>query len=101
MLIVLKDQLCQSSPDSDLLGLFGSKAKSFIQQLWTLEIDWSERLPEKEASELKEFAGGMLCASPSTALASSSATCLASSSALPPQFYVLLPVFQLPPRPRV
>ncbi|GFS56542.1 integrase catalytic domain-containing protein [Trichonephila clavipes] len=26
-----------------------------MQQLWTLQIDWSERLPEKEASEWKEF----------------------------------------------
>ncbi|GFS66878.1 integrase catalytic domain-containing protein [Trichonephila clavipes] len=26
-----------------------------MQQLWTLQIDWSERFPEKEASEWKEF----------------------------------------------
>ncbi|GFY06038.1 integrase_H2C2 domain-containing protein [Trichonephila clavipes] len=26
-----------------------------MQQLWTLQIDWTERLPEKEASEWKEF----------------------------------------------
>ncbi|GFX88857.1 integrase catalytic domain-containing protein [Trichonephila clavipes] len=42
----------------DPLGLLGSvitKAKIFMQQLWTLQIDWSERLPEKEASEWKEF----------------------------------------------
>ncbi|GFW53903.1 integrase catalytic domain-containing protein [Trichonephila clavipes] len=34
---------------------FNFKAKIFTQQLWTLQIDWSERLPEKEASEWKEF----------------------------------------------
>ncbi|GFW33015.1 integrase catalytic domain-containing protein [Trichonephila clavipes] len=42
----------------DPLGLLGpviTKAKIFMQQLWTLQIDWSERLPEKEASEWKEF----------------------------------------------
>ncbi|GFS87221.1 integrase_H2C2 domain-containing protein [Trichonephila clavipes] len=29
--------------------------KSSCSNLWTLQIDWSERLPEKEASEWKEF----------------------------------------------
>lgn len=42
----------------DPLGLLGpviTKAKIFMQRLWLLKIDWSEKLPEKEACEWREF----------------------------------------------
>lgn len=42
----------------DPLGLLGpviTRAKIFMQQLWLLKIDWSERLPAKEAGEWQEF----------------------------------------------
>ncbi|GBN07343.1 hypothetical protein AVEN_96605-1 [Araneus ventricosus] len=47
----------------DPLGLLGpviTKAKIFMQQLWLLKIDWSERLPEKEACEWQEFVKSLM-----------------------------------------
>ncbi|GBN92162.1 hypothetical protein AVEN_222192-1 [Araneus ventricosus] len=47
----------------DPLGLLGpmvTKAKIFMQQLWLLKIDWSERLPAKEACEWQEFVKSLM-----------------------------------------
>ncbi|GBO18825.1 hypothetical protein AVEN_175441-1 [Araneus ventricosus] len=47
----------------DPLGLLGpviTKAKIFMQQLWLLKIDWSKRLPEKEACEWQEFVKSLM-----------------------------------------
>ncbi|GBO25768.1 hypothetical protein AVEN_135416-1 [Araneus ventricosus] len=47
----------------DPLGSLGpvfTKAKIFMQQLWLLKIDWSERLPEKEACEWPEFVKSLM-----------------------------------------
>ncbi|GBM55270.1 hypothetical protein AVEN_272341-1 [Araneus ventricosus] len=47
----------------DPLGLLGpviTKAKIFMQQLWLLKIDWSERLHEKESYEWQEFVKSLM-----------------------------------------
>ncbi|XP_042912542.1 uncharacterized protein [Parasteatoda tepidariorum] len=38
-----------------LLGPVVSKAKIFLQQLWSIKLDWHEELPEKQIQKWKKF----------------------------------------------
>ena len=47
----------------DILGLLGpdiTRAIIFMQQIWLLKFDWSEKLPEKEASEWGDFGQSLI-----------------------------------------
>ena len=48
----------------DPLGLIGpviTKAKIFMQRMWSLSLDWSDPLPEKEAQEWNQFVSSIAC----------------------------------------